>query len=282
MARRPRSAPRAGIVARARGRRRGAREHAIPEETRGSRFGDSRRTGFDRPHAAVDDAVMTIRWTSLAVSVALLGTTACKHKDDAAAGKNGAAASTGAGASGLAWQPDSVKSSSPACKKALACCEAMVKAEKPAATAPDYNEKCSGAAMAATDADRDRVPEGLRRRADCRHEARPRRLQVIVAPRLALAVGDVRDCGGIHCYVSARHRKPLVDVSRCRWCARERISRARRRRERGQERPSALRRDVDAERSRFTRLGARRTTRPRPARTGSRRGYSRRRMRGRP
>jgi hypothetical protein len=48
--------------------------------------------------------------------------------------------------SGLAWTPDGYDQLSPACKKALACCEAAEAAKTRSMTAADYNEHCSGPA----------------------------------------------------------------------------------------------------------------------------------------
>jgi hypothetical protein len=48
--------------------------------------------------------------------------------------------------SGLAWEPDNYESMSAACKKVLACCEEVAKAN--GATSPDdFNLKCSGPAI---------------------------------------------------------------------------------------------------------------------------------------
>jgi hypothetical protein len=52
----------------------------------------------------------------------------------------------GGAKSGLAWTPDNYGSMTEKCKKALACCEEVAKAEG-AKSAEDFNGKCSGPAM---------------------------------------------------------------------------------------------------------------------------------------
>src|ERR1700733_8518199 len=94
---------------------------------------------------------MMMSWTTFAMSLLLAATTACKSADKS---------SGAAPASGLAWQPDPVGSTSPACKKALACCEAQVKDEKPSPKPSDYNLACSGAAMLKTDTECDAFTKG--------------------------------------------------------------------------------------------------------------------------
>jgi hypothetical protein len=96
---------------------------------------------------------MTRLRTAFAIALALTLATACKKKDDTAAATKGSAAPAAAApaAGDLPWKPDSMGHDSPACHKALACCEAKVKAEKPDAKAEDYNGACSGAALAASD-----------------------------------------------------------------------------------------------------------------------------------
>jgi hypothetical protein len=80
---------------------------------------------------------------ALLVSLTLVAT-ACKKKEgDKPAGGDKPAASK----SGLAWEPVGLDKLSAGCRKVLECCEEMVKAEKPAATAEDYNLKCSGPMM---------------------------------------------------------------------------------------------------------------------------------------
>lgn len=76
---------------------------------------------------------------------ALLGAlamTGCSKKDDKPAAGSAAAPAK----SGLAWQPDNYDKMSEPCKKTLACCIEMAKAEG-AAKAEDFNLKCSGPAM---------------------------------------------------------------------------------------------------------------------------------------
>lgn len=73
--------------------------------------------------------------------VAALAMTACSKKDDKAAAGGAAPAK-----SGLAWQPDNYDKMSEPCRKTLACCLEMAKAEG-AAKAEDFNLKCSGPAM---------------------------------------------------------------------------------------------------------------------------------------
>jgi len=75
--------------------------------------------------------------------VALLIVGCSKKTDDAAK----SAPVEKKSASGLAWEPVGLEKLSAICKKTLACCEEIVKADKPAATAEDYNEKCSGPAL---------------------------------------------------------------------------------------------------------------------------------------
>jgi hypothetical protein len=48
--------------------------------------------------------------------------------------------------SGLAWTPENYAAMSATCKKALACCEDLAKADG-AKTAEDFNGKCSGPAL---------------------------------------------------------------------------------------------------------------------------------------
>lgn len=52
----------------------------------------------------------------------------------------------GGASSGLAWTPINYDKMGAACKKALACCEELAKADG-AKTAEDFNGKCSGPAL---------------------------------------------------------------------------------------------------------------------------------------
>ncbi len=83
---------------------------------------------------------------------------ACKDKDSASGGKPGAAAPRAPGS--LPWEPDSMAHDSPACRKALTCCEAKIAVENPLAKAADYNGGCSGVALAASDADCEQFRKG--------------------------------------------------------------------------------------------------------------------------
>ena len=85
---------------------------------------------------------------------------ACKKKGDAAATKAAPAAPASPAAGKLPWEPDSMTHDSPACRKALACCEAKVAIENPTAKAEDYNGACSGPAIAASDSDCDQFRKG--------------------------------------------------------------------------------------------------------------------------
>ncbi len=76
----------------------------------------------------------TIRF-ALLLSAALAAT-ACGGKKDDAKGSS----------SGLAWTPANYNEMSATCKKALACCEDLAKADG-AKSPEDYNGKCSGPAM---------------------------------------------------------------------------------------------------------------------------------------
>ncbi len=93
------------------------------------------------------------------LALVLLTTIACNKKDDAAATKGSATAAAPA-AGKLPWEPDSMQHDSPACRKALACCEATLAVENPLAKAEDYNGKCSGVALAASDGDCDAFRKG--------------------------------------------------------------------------------------------------------------------------
>jgi hypothetical protein len=75
---------------------------------------------------------------SIALAALAFGAAGCSKKD----GGGGAAASK----SGLAWEPINYGAMTPTCKKVLACCEEVAKAEG-AKTAEDYNGKCSGPAL---------------------------------------------------------------------------------------------------------------------------------------
>ena len=106
-----------------------------------------------------------MRRTSIAFALALLAiTAACKKKNDTAASGSGSATPAAAPATAatgkLPWEPDSMTHDSPACRKALACCEAKVAVENPMAKAEDYNGACSGPALAASDADCDQFRKG--------------------------------------------------------------------------------------------------------------------------
>lgn len=79
----------------------------------------------------------------IAVAVAAAG---CSKKEG---GKSEGAAPKKEGAaskSGLAWEPEGYAKMSETCRKALACCEELAKNEG-AASASDYNLKCSGPAL---------------------------------------------------------------------------------------------------------------------------------------
>ncbi len=84
---------------------------------------------------------------------------ACKDKDAASGGKGSATAKARAPGS-LPWEPDSMAHDSPACRKALTCCEAKIAVENPLAKAEDYNGGCSGVALAASDADCEQFRKG--------------------------------------------------------------------------------------------------------------------------
>ena len=74
---------------------------------------------------------------------ALLAISGCSKKTDNASADKGTA---GAAKSGLAWTPENYDKMSDKCKKALACCEDLAKADG-AKEAMDFNGKCSGPAM---------------------------------------------------------------------------------------------------------------------------------------
>jgi hypothetical protein len=99
--------------------------------------------GVSRPLALVYDVPM-IR---ILIFVAIASLSACKKKEEPAAAKKDEPAGKAASKSGLAWEPDGYDKMTPTCRKVLACCEELVKAEKPGATAEDYNLKCSGPAL---------------------------------------------------------------------------------------------------------------------------------------
>lgn len=84
---------------------------------------------------------------------------ACKNKDSASAEK-GSAAAAPRKAGILPWEPESMTHDSPACRKALTCCEAKIAVENPLAKAEDYNGGCSGVAVAASDADCEQFRKG--------------------------------------------------------------------------------------------------------------------------
>jgi len=79
--------------------------------------------------------------TALCLCLALA---ACGKKDDSKPADKGGGAATAN--SGLAWTPDNYSSMGDKCKKALACCEAVAKAEG-AKSPEDFNGKCSGPAL---------------------------------------------------------------------------------------------------------------------------------------
>jgi hypothetical protein len=87
---------------------------------------------------------MTMQRTALALvlALAMFGCGKKKEEGGGAAGATGAAESK----SGLAWTPEGYDKLSPNCKKALACCEEIAKAEG-AKEPGDFNGKCSGPAM---------------------------------------------------------------------------------------------------------------------------------------
>jgi len=76
---------------------------------------------------------------ALAIS-ALFAVAACGKKDGASGGDKASSSS------GLAWTPVNYDKMGDSCKKALACCEAVAKADG-AKSADDYNLKCSGPAL---------------------------------------------------------------------------------------------------------------------------------------
>jgi hypothetical protein len=79
---------------------------------------------------------------------ATLAITACSKKDTSAgASDKPSTDKPAASASGLAWTPDGYEKMGPTCKKALACCEDIAKAEKGATKAEDFNLACSGPAL---------------------------------------------------------------------------------------------------------------------------------------
>ena len=73
---------------------------------------------------------------ALLVVLALVG---CSNKDESKSGGT-------AGTSSLPWTPDGYAAMSASCKRALACCEEVAKAEG-ATSAEDFNGKCSGPAL---------------------------------------------------------------------------------------------------------------------------------------
>ena len=87
-------------------------------------------------------AGMTIRFATLFVIVIAAG---CSKKDGDAS-KKGTEPAKEASKSGLAWEPENYAGMSPTCKKTLACCEELAK-QAGAASAEDYNGKCSGPAL---------------------------------------------------------------------------------------------------------------------------------------
>jgi|HubBroStandDraft_5_1064220.scaffolds.fasta_scaffold1043691_1 hypothetical protein len=93
------------------------------------------------------------------VLLAVLVAAGCSKSDSTDKGR---ADKPSAAAGGLAWQPEGMDKLTPACLKALTCCEAVVVAKNPSATASDYNLSCSGAAS------------GTWKDADCTTDAKSR------------------------------------------------------------------------------------------------------------
>lgn len=94
-------------------------------------------------------AMMKRSITMLGLSFTLVtALAACSKKEEGkgSASSGEAAKAPAKSASGLAWEPDGYDKLSAGCKKALACCEEIAKAEG-ATKAEDYNLKCSGPAM---------------------------------------------------------------------------------------------------------------------------------------
>jgi hypothetical protein len=83
-------------------------------------------------------------FTTLALALTLATVGCGKKKEEAGGAAGGAGASSTK--SGLAWTPEGYDKMSDNCKKALACCEELAKAEG-AKEASDFNGKCSGPAM---------------------------------------------------------------------------------------------------------------------------------------
>jgi hypothetical protein len=76
----------------------------------------------------------------LAMLVLVFG---CGKKDDSASPSK--SEGTSSAKSGLPWTPDGYEKMSATCKKALACCEEVAKADG-AKSPEDFNLKCSGPA----------------------------------------------------------------------------------------------------------------------------------------
>ena len=78
---------------------------------------------------------MTMR---VCITLFALATTGCSKQDSDS--------KKAASSSGLAWEPINYAEMSATCKKTLACCEELAK-QAGAASAEDYNGKCSGPAL---------------------------------------------------------------------------------------------------------------------------------------
>lgn len=84
---------------------------------------------------------MQTRWLGV-VFMGALALAGCGKKDEG----GGAGGGGGGASSGLPWTPAGYDQMSAACKKTLACCEEIAKADG-AKSAEDYNLKCSGPAL---------------------------------------------------------------------------------------------------------------------------------------
>jgi hypothetical protein len=87
------------------------------------------------PTVYARDMTTRLSITLFAIAIAIAG---CSKKE----GDSTKAASK----SGLAWEPINYSEMSATCKKTLACCEELAK-QGGAASAEDYNSKCSGPAL---------------------------------------------------------------------------------------------------------------------------------------
>jgi hypothetical protein len=83
--------------------------------------------------------------TGIAFALVLASVGCGNKKTESTPAGSGSAAAT-ASTSGLAWTPEGYEKLSASCKKDLACCEEIAKADG-AKSAMDFNGKCSGPAM---------------------------------------------------------------------------------------------------------------------------------------